>query len=165
MNLILDSGYGVNGDQVVDLDSATVGVADGTTYTETFTPQAASAFAQTCDLPEATLRVTKLDSSPDGQVNEVPVQNPLFDTGNTFRTVECKHVQLVPTRRWPGTTDRDLTAVQFRLRVPRGKVPVTNTKRKRPRTPGRFASSVAAWFQPELPDPECRRLDHRWPPR
>ena len=30
--------------------------------------------------------------TPDGLVNEEPVQAPLVDTGNSFRTVDCKYM-------------------------------------------------------------------------
>jgi len=96
--LIVDSGWkDVTGDNLADpervnLTSATVGVTNSTPYTETFTPQSASAFAPTCTLPDAYLRVTKKDALPDGDVNEVPVQTSLLDSGNKFRVVDCKYM-------------------------------------------------------------------------
>jgi hypothetical protein len=92
INLIVDSGWGAHGDQRVNLTSGTVGVNGSTPYTETFTPQAASAFAPTCNLPEAHLRVTRKDPTPDGAVNEEPVQAQLVDSGDLFRTVDCKYM-------------------------------------------------------------------------
>jgi hypothetical protein len=95
--LIVDSGWkDVTGDNIgdpekVNLTSATVGVSNGTPYTETFTPLPAGA-APTCTLPEAHLRVTRIDPQPDGAVNEEPVQTPLVDSGDKFRTVDCKYM-------------------------------------------------------------------------
>jgi len=108
--LIVDSGWkDVTGDnlgdpQRVNLMSATVGVTNSTPYTETFTPQAASAFAPTCTLPSATLLVTKTGGNPTGVVNEATmVQN--FDTGNAFRVVDCKYqyVLSIPSLQGAGT--------------------------------------------------------------
>jgi hypothetical protein len=80
-SLVLDSGWG--GDQRLTLGSATVN-------DNTFTPQPPSAFAATCDLPPATLKVTKTSGVGSGDVNETTVvQN--FDSGNAFRVVDCKY--------------------------------------------------------------------------
>lgn len=79
-SLVLDSGWG--GDQRLTLGSATVN-------DNTFAPQP-SAFAATCDLPPATLKVTKTSGAGSGDVNETTVvQN--FDSGNAFRVVDCKY--------------------------------------------------------------------------
>jgi hypothetical protein len=105
MNLALDSGWGVHSDQVVNLSSATVGVGGASPYEETFTPQPASAPAPTCNLPTATLRITKLDPAPDGPINEEPVQTSLVDNGNHFRVVDCKYQYnlSIPSLRGAGT--------------------------------------------------------------
>jgi hypothetical protein len=50
MTLIVDSGWGANGDQVVDLKSATVGVGRSGGYTETFVPLPASHQGGRCSL-------------------------------------------------------------------------------------------------------------------
>jgi hypothetical protein len=92
INLIVDSGWGAHGDQRVNLTSGTVGVGGSSPYEETFLPQPGSAVAPTCNLPEAHLRVTRVDPTPDGAVNEEPVQAPLVDSGDTFRTVDCKYM-------------------------------------------------------------------------
>jgi hypothetical protein len=91
MNLALDSGWGANGDQVVKLTNATVGVGGATPYTDTFTPQAASAFAPTCTLPGATLRVTKVSGTATGLINETDTVQQNFDANNQFRVVDCKY--------------------------------------------------------------------------
>jgi hypothetical protein len=85
--LIVDSGWGANGDQVVDLTSATVATD---TYSETFVPQAATPLAPTCDLPAASLKVSRLSPAPTGAINESTVQQS-FDDGNLFRVVDCKY--------------------------------------------------------------------------
>lgn len=90
VQLTLDSGW--SADQRVTLGSATLRVGGTGGYTDTFTPQPASALAATCNLPEAHLRVTRKDPTPDGPVNEEPVQAPLVDSGDTFRTVDCKYM-------------------------------------------------------------------------
>ena len=91
MTLIVDSGWGANGDQVVDLASATVAVAGDTPYSDTFAPQAPSPAAPTCDLPTtATIKVTKLPGGSDpGDVQEATSVQPK-DSNGVFRVVDCK---------------------------------------------------------------------------
>jgi hypothetical protein len=101
MNLIVDSGWGANGDQVVNLSNATVGVGGVSGYSDTFTPQPGSGFASTCNLPPATLKVTKTSGTASGVVNETDiVQN--FDTGNAFRVVDCKYQYVLSIPSLPG---------------------------------------------------------------
>jgi hypothetical protein len=89
MNLIVDSGT-LAKPEVIDLTSATVGVGGVSGYSETFTPQPASTFAQTCDLPSnATIKITKTDGLPSGDVNE-PVSIQPNDNTGLFRVVDCK---------------------------------------------------------------------------
>ena len=104
MNLTVDSGWGANGDQVVDLTNAKVGVGGTSPYTETFTPQAGSTFAPTCNLPAAMLKVTKTLGAPTGVVNETTVVQS-FDTGDAFRVVDCKYqyVLSIPSLKGSGT--------------------------------------------------------------
>jgi hypothetical protein len=91
MNLALDSGWGAHGDQVVNLTNATVGVGGATPYTETFTPQSTSGSAPTCDLPPATLKMTKTSGTASGVINETDTVQQNFDNGNAFRVVDCKY--------------------------------------------------------------------------
>jgi hypothetical protein len=87
-----------------NFDALTVGVAGvETTYdfdgvgslpaTGTSTP--------TCDLPQATLKVTKTAGTATGEVNEIAVvQN--FDNGNVFRVVDCKYQYNLAIQSLPG---------------------------------------------------------------
>ena len=101
-SLIVDSGWGANGDQVVDLSSATVGVASSaTTYSETFTPAAASALTGTCPTQQATIRVTKTDGTPTGDVSE-PITIQPKDNNGIFRIVDCKYMYNLATSALSG---------------------------------------------------------------
>lgn len=109
MNLIVDSGFAGNED--VDLTSATVGVGGATPYTQTFTPQPASATAPTCDLPtNATIKITKTSGTPTGDVNE-PVSIQPNDTNNTFRVVDCKLMYNLATSSLSGVGTYTVSAV------------------------------------------------------
>jgi hypothetical protein len=81
-NLILDSGWG--GDQVVDLTSAWVN-------DNLFIVQEGSALAPTCDLPSATIKITKLSGATSGTVNE-PLTIQPNDSDGAFRVVDCKYM-------------------------------------------------------------------------
>jgi len=96
--LILESGYGVNGDQVVDLTSATVGTS---TYTETFTPQAGSPSTSVCPTDEASITITKVDGAPSGDVNE-PLTIQPQDNNGIFRIVDCKYMYNLATSSLSG---------------------------------------------------------------
>jgi hypothetical protein len=104
MNLILDSGWGAHGDQVVTLTNATVGVGGANPYTQTFTPAPANALSPTCTLPAATLKITKISGTATGDVNETTVY-PSSDSGNAFRVVDCKYqyVLSIPSLSGAGT--------------------------------------------------------------
>jgi hypothetical protein len=56
-----------------------------------FVSAAGSDFTPTCDLPAADIRLTKSDPTPDGIINEAPVQQNLVDNGTAFRVVDCKY--------------------------------------------------------------------------
>jgi len=107
MTLIVDSGWGANGDQVVDLSSATVGTA---AYTETFTPQPASATTPTCPTAPATVQITKTDGAPSGVVNE-PVTIQPQDTNSMFRIVDCMYMYNLATSSLSGVGTYQVTAV------------------------------------------------------
>lgn len=108
ITLIVDSGWGANGDQVVNLTSATVGT---TSYTKTFTPQPASTTAPTCDLPtDATIKITKTDGSPSGDVNE-PVSIQPNDNNGLFRVVDCKLMYNLATSSLSGVGTYTVSAV------------------------------------------------------
>jgi hypothetical protein len=99
MNLIVESGY--VGDQDVDLTSATVGVTTGTPYTETFTPEPASATTPVCPTDEATISITKSDGVSSGPVNE-PVSIQPQDDDGIFRIVDCKYMYNLATSSLSG---------------------------------------------------------------
>ncbi len=109
MNLIVDSGFA--GNQKVNLTSATVGVGGTTPYSETFTPQPASAPTPTCDLPaNATIKITKTDGVPSGDVNE-PISIQPNDTNLTFRAVDCKLMYNLATSSLSGVGTYTVSAV------------------------------------------------------
>lgn len=92
IQLVVDSGWfnAPNGDQVVNLTNASIGVGGTSGYTDTFTPQAASGMTPTCDLPaNATIKITKLDGAATGDVND-PLSIQPNDTNGIFRVVDCK---------------------------------------------------------------------------
>jgi hypothetical protein len=99
MNLVVDSGFA--GDERVNLTSATVGVGGTTPYTDTFTPQPASAFTAVCPTEQASIKVTKFDGSPSGEVNE-PVTIQPQDNNGIFRIVDCKYMYNLATSSLSG---------------------------------------------------------------
>jgi hypothetical protein len=101
MNLILDSGWGANGDQVVALSSATVGVGGANGYTETFTPQPASPVTAICPSAQATISIYKTDGAPLGAVNE-PLTIQPQDNDGIFRIVDCKYMYNLATSSLSG---------------------------------------------------------------
>lgn len=101
MTLIVDSGWGANGDQVVALTSATVGVGGTNTYTETFTPQPASPVAGNCPTQQAAITITKVDGTPSGDVNE-PISIQPQDNNGIFRIVDCKYMYNLATSSLSG---------------------------------------------------------------
>jgi hypothetical protein len=99
--LIVDSGWGANGNQVVALTNATVGVTNATPYTETFTPQPASALTPVCPTDQATIKITKTDGVSTGDVNE-PVSIQPQDNNGVFRIVDCKYMYNLATSSLSG---------------------------------------------------------------
>lgn len=100
-SLVLDSGWG--GDQRLTLGSATVN-------DNTFTPAPATAPAPTCNLPAATIRVTKTSGSPSGTVNEAVTIQPGDDNGS-FRVVDCKCMYNLATSSLSGPGTYKVEAV------------------------------------------------------
>ena len=86
VSLVLDGGWA--GDQRVTLTSATVN-------DNTFVPLSGSP-TPTCNLPAATIQVTKTSGSPSGPVNE-PVSIQPFDNDMNFRVVDCKYMYNLAT--------------------------------------------------------------------
>jgi hypothetical protein len=111
MTLIVDSGWGANGDQVVALSNATVGVGgNATPYTETFTPQPASAPAATCPTDSATVKIVKLSGATSGAVNE-PVTIQPQDDNSQFRIVDCMYMYNLATSSLSGPGRYQVSAV------------------------------------------------------
>ena len=90
-SLVLDSGWG--GDQVLTLTSATVN-------SNTFVPSS-GAGSQTCDLPTATIQITKVTGSSTGVVNE-PISIQANDDNLQFRIVDCKYMYNLATSSLSG---------------------------------------------------------------
>ena len=101
INLILDSGFA--GDQRLTLTSATVGVGNGnaTPYTETFTPLPESSLTPTCPTLQASIKITKVDGLPSGDVNE-PLSIQPQDNNGIFRIVDCKYMYNLATSSLSG---------------------------------------------------------------
>jgi hypothetical protein len=98
ISLVLDSGWG--GDQRATISNTTV---NDDVYQ--FQADGSGAFAPVCDLPDATIQASRTDVTPNGDVNEQPVQGSLADTGNAFRVVDCKYqyVLSIPSLEGAGT--------------------------------------------------------------
>ena len=90
-SLVLDSGWG--GDQRLTLTSATFATA---AFTDTFTPSPASGLSATCPTQDATIKITKMDASPSGEVNE-PISIQPSDNNGIFRIVDCKYMYNLAT--------------------------------------------------------------------
>jgi len=99
--LIVDSGWGANGDQVVTLTNATVGVTGSTSYAETFTPQPASPLTTICPSASAQFSISKVDGTPTGDVNE-PLSIQPQDTNLLYRIVDCKYMYNLATSSLSG---------------------------------------------------------------
>lgn len=105
-SLVLDSGWG--GDQRLTLTSATIRTA---AFTDTFTPSSPSAMTQTCSLPgDATIKITKTDGTPTGDVNE-PISIQPNDSNLTFRVVDCKLMYNLATSSLTGVGTYTVSAV------------------------------------------------------
>jgi hypothetical protein len=101
VSLVLDGGWG--GDQRLTLTSATVN-------DNTFTPGPASPLTPTCDLPPATIKVTKTDSLSGGTVNEAESIQPTDDNLN-FRIVDCKYMYNLATKTLRGAGSYTVEAI------------------------------------------------------
>ena len=103
INLILDSGWGANGDQRLTLTSAVVGVGNSNAlpYTETFTPLPPSPITPTCPTQQASIKITKVDGLPTGDVNE-PISIQPQDNDGIFRIVDCKYMYNLATSSLSG---------------------------------------------------------------
>lgn len=116
-SLIIDSGWqkdadGAYKDQVVKLNSATIGVTDSDLgpYSETFTPEPASEMTSTCPTDQASVKITKIDGTGTGAVNE-PVSIQPNDNDNIFRIVDCKYMYNLATSSLSGAGTYEVQAV------------------------------------------------------
>lgn len=103
LNLVVDSGWQTfpnsspfhNGDEKLNLlgasanDNVWTPEPAGQNTTHVITD---SAFAATCNLPQAKIEVTKDDPNPDGTANETVDSVQPKDTGVYFRNVDCKYI-------------------------------------------------------------------------
>jgi hypothetical protein len=99
-SLVLDSGWG--GDQKLTLTNATV---NGNTFTG-----ASSGSTPTCDLPPATIQITKTAGATAGAVNE-PISIQPADNDSMFRVVDCKYMYNLATSSLSGPGTYKVTAV------------------------------------------------------
>lgn len=95
-SLVLDGGWA--GDQVLTLGSATFSTS---AFSDTFTPQSASAPAPTCPTQQASIKITKPSGSPTGDVNE-PISIQPQDDNGVFRIVDCKYMYNLATSSLSG---------------------------------------------------------------
>jgi hypothetical protein len=102
VSLVIDSGWqnAPNGDQRLNVSNTTV---NDNVYQ--FVSSAGGSYVSTCDLPPATIEVSKDDPVASGDVNEAAVQGALADDGNAFRVVDCKYqyVLSIPSLQGSGT--------------------------------------------------------------
>lgn len=99
-SLVLDSGWG--GDQVINP------VKNVTVNNNIFVPAVGS--TPTCDLPPATIQITKTSGSPSGLVNE-PLTIQPADNNSQFRIVECKYMYNLDTSSLSGAGTYKVEAV------------------------------------------------------
>jgi hypothetical protein len=95
-SLVLDSGWA--GDQRVTLTSATFKTA---AFSDTFVPSPPSALTATCPTQAASIRITKVDGLPSGDVNE-PLSIQPQDNNSLFRIVDCKYMYNLATSSLSG---------------------------------------------------------------
>jgi hypothetical protein len=100
MNLVVDSGSAAEPEKV-NLTNATVGVGGTTPYSTTFTPAPASPMTSTCPTLQASIRISKVDGLPSGDVNE-PLSIQPQDNNGIFRIVDCKYMYNLATSSLSG---------------------------------------------------------------
>jgi hypothetical protein len=112
-SLVLDSGWG--GDQKLNVSNTTV---NDNAYQ--FVSSGGGAFTPTCNLPPATIEVSKNDPVASGDINEAPVQSSLVDDGNAFRVVDCKYQYIlsIPSLQGSGTYEVQIWINGVRVPTP-----------------------------------------------
>jgi len=107
VTLVIDSGWqDTYGDQILTVSDATV---NDNHYQ--WNAGATGAFAQTCDLPNAFIDISRIDPTPTGDINETTVYpQSSTDAGNQFRVVDCKYqyVLSIPSLPGKGTYDVEI---------------------------------------------------------
>jgi hypothetical protein len=92
IGLVLDSGWKAN--QTADVSNVTV---NDNTWVPKTTENLGSttdpgAFAKTCNIPAAMMKVYKADNTATGAINETTDSVQLKDSGVYFRQVDCKYI-------------------------------------------------------------------------
>jgi hypothetical protein len=111
--LVIDGGWG--GDQRATVSNITV---NDNVYQ--WDAGGNDQFAATCDLPTATIEVSKNDPVASGDVNEAPVQASLADDGNAFRVVDCKYQYIlsIPSLQGKGTYEVQIWIAGHKVPTP-----------------------------------------------
>ena len=104
-SLVLDSGWG--GDQRLTLSSATFATG---AFSDTFVPSPPSPLTSTCPTQEASIKITKTDGTPTGDVNE-PMSIQPQDSNGIFRIVDCKYMYNLATSSLSGVGTYKVYAV------------------------------------------------------
>jgi hypothetical protein len=104
-SLVLDSGWG--GDQRLTLSSATFATS---AFSDKFVPSPATSPTATCPTQEATIKITKTDGAPTGDVNE-PASIQPQDNNGIFRIVDCKYMYNLATSSLSGVGTYKVSAV------------------------------------------------------
>jgi hypothetical protein len=114
VSLVLDGGWA--GDQAMTVSNTTV---NDNVY-QFVSSAGGGAFSPTCNLPAATIEVSKNDPVASGDVNETTVQPSLADTGNSFRVVDCKYqyVLSIPSLSGTGTYETQIWINGVRVPTP-----------------------------------------------
>jgi hypothetical protein len=102
--LVVDGGWG--GDQRATISDVTVN-----DNVQQWNGGGTDAFTRTCELPDAVIEVTGVDTSPSGPVNETTVYPvSTTDDGNRFRVIDCKYqyVLSIPSLLGRGTYDVEI---------------------------------------------------------
>ena len=104
VSLVLDGGWA--GDQVVNLTSATVATG---TFSDTFTVPSPTPLTAICPTQQALIGITKVSTSPTGDVNEPMTIQPQ-DNDGIYRIVDCKYMYNLATSSLMGAGTYDVYA-------------------------------------------------------
>jgi len=104
VSLVLDSGW--QADQIVTLTSATVATG---TFSDTFIPGPVTPRTPICPTSQALIGITKVSTSPTGDVNEPMTIQPQ-DNDGIYRIVDCKYMYNLATSSLMGAGTYDVYA-------------------------------------------------------